>query len=64
MQSTKRVIHRTIIVYVFSYFNILTEEFLLWLSRLRTQRSVHEDAGLIPGLTQRVKDLALLQAVV
>ena len=25
-------------------------EFPLWLSRLRT--SIHEDAGLIPGLTQ------------
>ena len=27
-------------------------EFLLWLSRLRTQYSVHEEAGSIPGLTQ------------
>ena len=25
-------------------------EFLLWLSVLRTQHSVHEDVGLIPGL--------------
>ena len=32
------------------------KEFLLWLSGLRTQHSVHEDTGLIPGLTQWVKD--------
>ena len=31
-------------------------EFLLWLSRLRTQHSVQEDATSIPGLTQWVKD--------
>ena len=37
-------------------------EFLLWLSRLRTQHSVPEDASFIPGLTQWVKDPALLQA--
>ena len=37
-------------------------EFPLWLSGLRTQGSVYENAGLIPGPAQWVKDLALLQA--
>ena len=35
-----------------------------WFNGLRTQHSVHEDGGLITGLAQWVKDLALLQAVV
>ena len=39
-------------------------EFLLWLSRLRTRHSAHVNAGLIPGLTQWVKDLALPQDLV
>ena len=38
-------------------------EFPLWLSGLRTQHSLHENAGLIPGLTQWVKNPALPQAV-
>ena len=41
----------------------VTVDFPSWLSRLRTQHSVPEDVGLIPGLTQEIKDLVLLQAV-
>ena len=39
-----------------------TQEFLLWLSGLRTQHSVHEDLCSIPGLFQWVKDLRLPQS--
>ena len=35
----------------------------MWLSGLRTQLCVCEDVDLIPGLTQWVKDPALLSAV-
>ena len=37
-------------------------EFPLWLRGLRTQHSVHEDAGSIPGLDQQVTGSALLKA--
>ena len=37
-------------------------EFLSWLNESRTQHSVPEDAVLIPGLAQWVKDLVLPQA--
>ena len=39
-------------------------EFPLYLSRLRSQHSVCEDEGSIPGLTHWVKDPELLQAAV
>ena len=43
---------------------IIKVEFSLWLSRLRTQESVCEDAGSIPGLAQWIKDLVLPKAAV
>ena len=36
----------------------MAEEFLLWLSQLRTHCCLCEDAALIPGLTQGIKDPA------
>ena len=39
-------------------------EFPLWLSRLRTQHSIYEDAGSIPGLVQWVKAQGLPWAMV
>ena len=41
---------------------IIGEEFLLWLSQLRTRHSVREDVGSVPGLAQCVKDPELPQA--
>ena len=35
-------------------------EFSLWLSWLKTQHGIHEDEGLIPGLTPWVKDSKVL----
>ena len=36
----------------YSFKNTYLLEFLLWLSSLRIQHSIHEDAGSIPGLAQ------------
>ena len=43
--------------------NLEYSESQLWLRRLRTQRSVHEDMGSIPGHSQWVEDLLLPQAL-
>ena len=44
-------------VLLLASFKIDDKEFPLWLSGLRTQHSVHEDAGLIPGLIQWLRIL-------
>ena len=45
-------------LYFFRLFKYKRVEFPLWLSGLRTQHSVREDLGSIPGLVRQVKDLA------
>ena len=45
-------------------YNIYIWEFLLWLSWLRTQHSIHKGAGSTPGITQWFKDPELPRAAV
>lgn len=44
--------------------NMFISEFLLWLRGLRTEYSLFEDEGWIPGLVQGVKDPVQLQVAV
>ena len=41
-------------------YKFSVSDFLFWLSGLRTQYSLPEDEGSIPGSAQWVKDLALM----
>jgi len=50
--------------YLKSKQKLKIRDFPLWLRGLETQHSVHEDVGLLSGLAQWVKGLALPQAVV
>ena len=43
-------------------FKVLCGEFPLWLSKLKTQPTLCEDVGSVPGLTHWVKGPALPQA--
>ena len=54
-------------IYFFSHFSCYKRHglaFPLWLIRLIIWHSVYEGVGFIPGLTQWVKDLALLKSAV
>ena len=46
-----------------SHIKIVKRGVLIVARGLRTQRSVHEDVGSIPGIIQWVKDPGLLKAV-
>ena len=56
----------SVIAIGFSFADIFLKETVLefpyWLSRLRTQHSVHDNVGSTPGLAHWIKDLELPQA--
>ena len=65
MNKDSKTQHRTLANWTQQYipkimYQDQVSEFLLWLSRLRTQHSLDEESGLIPGLFQGVKFLVLL----